>query len=74
VIHASPVYDSGGIYLSLPPGGSVIVSNMTVNNVESLNIAALQLQAFISGTLNGRYVITLISPGASQTDFDLCEN
>jgi len=25
VIHASPVYDSGGIYLSLPPGGSVIV-------------------------------------------------
>ena len=62
VFHASPVYDSGGIFLSLPPGGSVIVSNITVSNVDSLNITALQLQTFISGTLNGNYSITLISP------------
>ena len=42
-IHASPVYDSGGIYLSLPPRVwlCVIVSNMTVNNATSLNITAL---------------------------------
>ena len=65
MIHASPVYDSGGIFLSLPPGGSVIVSNITVSNVESLNITALQLQTFISGTLNGNFSITLISPSGT---------
>ena len=61
VIHASPVYDSGGIYLSLPPGQSVIVSNITVSNVESPNITAIQLQTFISGTFNGSFSFTLVA-------------
>jgi len=65
VIHASPIYDSGGIFLSLPPGESTIISNMTVSGVDSLNITALQLQTFISGTLNGEFSITLVAPNGT---------